>query len=277
MIFHRGVVRGELRALFDSERATVDEAALLIARDNYPSLSLDAYRARLDALADRAVLGLSRSSTLDEQLASLRDALFTSGGLEGNRENYYDARNSYLNDVLDRKLGIPISLATVALGVGRRAGIVLQGVGFPGHFLLRIGGPSGPLVDPFDGLRVMERSQLEEILARVFGAATAPELDHSHTEPVTTRVIIVRTLSNLHKVHSAQKDHARAFQVCDRLVELEAGAHALRDRGLHALALGSIATAREDLEAYLGRGKVSDREQIEALLRRPGASTIAWN
>ncbi len=272
-----GTQRGELRAMFDEGRATADEAALLIARDNYPALAQGAYRARLDELADRVVAPLNRSSTLAEQLASLRDVLFTHAGLEGNRDHYYDARNSYLNDVLDRRLGIPISLATVALGVARRAGIVLEGVGFPGHFLLRLGGPGGPLVDPFDKLRVMERAQLEEILARVFGASTAPELDSSHTDPVTTREIVVRTLSNLHKVHAAQKDHARAFQVCDRLVELDAGAHALRDRGLHALALGSIATARDDLEAYLARGKAADRDQIEALLRKPGSSFIAWN
>lgn len=268
---------GELRALFDGGRATSDEAALLIARDNYPALALEVYRARLDALADEVVAALDRSSSHVEQLDALREALFTRGGLRGNREHYYDVRNSYLNDVLDRGLGIPISLAVVAIGVARRSGIVLEGVGFPGHFLVRLGGPGGVLVDPFERLRVMHRERLVEILERVFGASTAPDLDASHTEVASVREITLRMLANLHKIHATQRDHARAFQVADRLVELDAGPHALRDRGLHALALGSLATAREDLEAYLARGSVTDRAHVESLLARPRTAVIAWN
>ncbi len=265
--------------MLESNRATADEGALLIARDAYPALRLETYRARLDTLADRVVARLQRDSSLSDQLAALRTELYESAGLRGNTTDYYDARNSYINDVLDRGLGIPISLAVVILGVARRSGIVVEGIAFPGHFLVRLGGPGGPFADPFAQLRTLNQAGLDELAKRAVGEGSAAmEVRPSHLEPVSNRVILLRMLTNLHAIHARQKDHARALQVCDRLVELDAGPSALRDRGLHALALGAVGVAKEDLNAYLATApNPPDRARIETLLKKPTVATIRWN
>jgi regulator of sirC expression with transglutaminase-like and TPR domain len=266
--------RGELRRLVDSSLATADEGAWVLARDAYPTLKVDHYRDRLDAIADRVAHVLSRGSTLRDQVDALRVEVYDAAGLRGNVAAYHDPRNSYLNDVLDRGLGIPISLAVATMGIARRAGVVVEGVTFPGHFLVRLGGPGGPYADPFDRLKVLSERAMEELARRALGGDA--QLRASHLEPATTRAILVRMLGNLQAVHTRRRDHARALQVCDRLVELDAGLPALRDRGLHALALGNVGSARSDLQSYLSAAKdPPDRAKIEAALER--SRPARWN
>jgi regulator of sirC expression with transglutaminase-like and TPR domain len=271
--------RGELRVLVESSLATADEGAWVLARDAYPTLRVEHYRARLDTIADRVAQALSRSSSLRDQIDTLRVEVFDASGLRGNVADYHDPRNSYLNDVLDRGLGIPISLAVVAMGVARRAGIVVEGVTFPGHFLVRLGGPGGPYADPFDRLRILSERAMEDLVRRALGGDA--KLRASHLEPATTRAILVRMLGNLQAVHTRRRDHARALQVCDRLVELDAGLPAIRDRGLHALALGNVGSATADLQAYLSAAKdAPDRARVEAALDRSrarGTTAARWN
>jgi regulator of sirC expression with transglutaminase-like and TPR domain len=111
--------------LVDSSLATPDEGAWVLARDAYPTLNVEHYRERLDVIADRVAQALSRSSTLRDQVDALRVEVYDAAGLRGNVVAYHDPRNSYLNDVLDRGLGIPISLAVATMGVARRAGVVV--------------------------------------------------------------------------------------------------------------------------------------------------------
>jgi regulator of sirC expression with transglutaminase-like and TPR domain len=127
---------GALRSLLESPLATVEDGALIIARDARPSLDLAQTRARLDALADATSARLDRSSTIQEQLAVLADVLYRTAGLRGNRADYNDPRNSYVPDVLERRLGIPVSLAVIISAVARRAGVVADILGFPGHVLV---------------------------------------------------------------------------------------------------------------------------------------------
>lgn len=272
---------GRLRALVDSAEGTPEEGAFIIAQDAQPNLDLDRYRTRLDGLADRVVEGLDRSSNLRAQIAALAETLYNEHepsnwvGLRGNRDAYYDPRNSYLNAVLDRGLGIPISLAIVILGVARRAGIVAQPIGFPGHFLVRIGGPGGVLVDPFDRARIVSARDLADLARRVLSSTA--QVKPSHLEPVGLRGILMRMLSNLRAIHEQRGDHRNALLVCDRLVELDAGAPALRDRGLHALALGAPAAAASDLQAYLSAApEAPDRSDVERALARASAAPN-WN
>ncbi|NUP13515.1 MAG: tetratricopeptide repeat protein [Polyangiaceae bacterium] len=266
---------GVLRQLVESAHATIEEGAFIIAQDAYPNVELPRYRAKLDALAEAVVAELDRGSTIREQVAALSDVLYRRGGLRGNRGDYYDPRNSYLTDVLDRGLGIPISLSVVILAIARRSGIVAEPVGFPGHFIVRIGGPNGLFIDPFDRARILSNGDLLGIARKVLGESA--EVRPSHLEPVALRTMLVRMLSNLRGIHEQRNDHRGALVVCDRLVELDAGAPARRDRGLHALALGARAAAASDLAYYLkAQPQAPDRVEIEGALARASLAA-SWN
>jgi regulator of sirC expression with transglutaminase-like and TPR domain len=266
---------GDLRLLVDSPHGTVEEGALMVALDAHPALDLARYRARLDVLADELAAKLDRTSSVGEQVIALRQVLYEDAGLHGNREDYYDPRNSYLPDVLDRGLGIPISLAIVILAVCRRAGVVAEAIGFPGHFLARIGGPNGVFIDPFEHARVLRGTELTELAQRVLGESA--QVRPGHLEPVAMRGILVRLLSNLRAIHEQRRDHRSALVVCDRLVELDAGPPARRDRGLHALALGARAAAQSDLEFYLAAApSAPDRAEVERALEKASLAA-SWN
>lgn len=266
---------GSLRLLVDDPRATVEDGALLIAQDAHPKIDVARYRVRLDVFADTVAQELDRTSTIREQIAALSNVLYVRGGLRGNREDYYDPRNSYVTDVLDRGLGIPISLAVIVLAVSRRAGILAEAIGFPGHLLVRVGGPNGLIVDPFDRARILESADLLEIAKRVLGESA--QLRPSHLEPLDLRGLLVRMLSNLRAIHEQRQDHRNALVVCDRLVELDAGAPARRDRGLHALALGARAAAASDLAYYLkALPQAPDRVEVEQALARASLAA-SWN
>lgn len=265
---------GELASLADSAHATVDDGALLIARDAYPALDIARCRAELDALATRFSSTLESGALVGEQIRHLGFVLFAEGGFRGNDDDYYDPRNSYLNDVLERRVGIPISLSVLVLAVCRRAGVVAEGVGFPGHFLVRVGGPAGVLIDPFNGGKPLDDTGLTAILRRSNPSA---RLSASHVQPVGMRAIWIRMLTNLRAIHEQRSDHRSALVVCDRLVELDAGPPARRDRGLHALALGAGAAAASDLDSYLKAApNAPDRADVERALSKASLGT-SWN
>jgi regulator of sirC expression with transglutaminase-like and TPR domain len=251
----------------------VEDLAIAIARDACPTLDADAVHRALDALADRVVDRLERDASVHEQAEALRVVLFEEHGLRGNADDYYDPRNSYVHEVLDRRLGIPITLSVVVLGVARRAGIVAEGIGFPSHFLARVGGPSGLIVDAYRGLERLDRAELTRRARRLPGMADVP-LERL-LAVVDRRAIAIRILSNLQSIHESRGDHGRALVVCDRLVELDAGVQARRDRGLHALALGAGATARDDLAAYLEeRPRANDAARVRDALERASSRTV---
>ncbi len=266
---------GELSRLADSAHATVEDGALLIARDAYPALDIGRCKRQIDALAAPLTQGLARGALIGDQLRHLALEVFERGGFRGNADDYYDPRNSYLNDVLERRVGIPISLAVLALAVCRRAGIVAEGVGFPGHFLVRVGGPAGALIDPFNAAKPLDDDDLTTLLRRTAGQNA--RLSASHLQPVDMRAIWIRMLTNLRAIHEQRRDHRSALVVCDRLVELDAGPPARRDRGLHALALGAGAAAASDLDSYLKSAPdAPDRAEVERALSRASLGT-SWN
>lgn len=168
----------------------LDEAALVIAAHAYPGLDVDAQVARLDQIA---------AGCPSPSLEDLRHHLFDVLGFAGNVRRYADPRNSFLNDVLDRRVGIPISLAVVAMEVGRRVGVALRGVGMPGHFLVRHETEAPVLLDPFNGGRALDAGECEQLFHSVHGpgAVFAPSL----LAPVSTRAILARMLANLHQVY----------------------------------------------------------------------------
>src|SRR6516164_5697032 len=154
------------------EDASIDvaTAALAIARTEYPALDLPYYNSRLDGLAKRVRARMRSSPTARETIALLNRVLFDEEGLRGNRENYYDARNSFLNDVLDRKLGIPITISVIYMDVARRVGFPLCGTGMPGHFLVKRCDPmSGEIiVDPYNRGRIVSTPECQQRLNEIY-------------------------------------------------------------------------------------------------------------
>lgn len=224
--------------------------ALLIARDAYPAVDLDHERARLSALsAPLAVYGLERESAL-VQARALGDHLFGNYGFRGNAENYHDPDNSFLNVVLDRKLGIPISLAVVYIAVAERLGVRARGIGFPGHFLVRIDdGRSTVVLDPFFGGEILDREALKGLLHRV---APKVSLSDDMLDPAPARNVVARMLMNLRTLYAARGDAGRLLVVLDRLVDLIPEAYdEVRDRGYLYARLGARDAAVADLKRYV--------------------------
>jgi regulator of sirC expression with transglutaminase-like and TPR domain len=188
------------------------QAALLIAEPEYPGLDLPHYLDRLDRLAAAA---RERIASGQPDLTSIARFLHEELGFHGNAEDYYDPRNSYLNEVLDRRTGIPITLALVLLEVARRAGVTASGVSFPGHFLVRSG---DTILDPFDG-RPLDLEGLRELQARVTGQVGDP--DPELLQPATKRQILSRMLNNLRGIWQSRGDTRRVREVVERLEVLQ--------------------------------------------------------
>jgi regulator of sirC expression with transglutaminase-like and TPR domain len=225
------------------------EASLLIAREEYPALDPGAYLARLEALA-AAVRPRLRGGAATA-VEAMNRLLFDEEGFRGNTEQYYDPRNSFLNEVLDRRTGIPISLSTVYIEVGRRAGLLLQGVGLPGHFIVRLSaGGAELLVDPFHGGAVLTESDCQKRLDRIYGGRV--RVEPQMLAPCGRKAILARTLRNLKAIYVKSEDHLRALRTVELLLALDPqGMEEVRDRGLLYAAMDCYALAADDLDAYL--------------------------
>jgi regulator of sirC expression with transglutaminase-like and TPR domain len=241
----------------DAETVDLAEAALLIARDDRPELDPRPYLATLDAWGARVRDRLTPPFSAPSAARALREVLFDEKGLRGNADDYYDPRNSFLNEVLDRRTGIPISLSAVYMEVGRRAGILVEGLGLPGHFIVRVGGTPGVLLDPFFGGTELSEEQCQDRLDRVFGRKA--RVDAALLAACDTRTILARMLRNLKIIYGKRDDLTRAVRVCDRLLELDPGqAEERRDRGLLYGALGCYGLAADDLETYVRQAPRAD-------------------
>lgn len=251
--------------------------ALLIARDAYPALDFDNERSRLDALAKPLTgMGLHREPAL-VQARALGDLLHGVHGFRGNAENYHDPDNSFLNVVLDRKVGIPISLAVLYMEVAARIGVRARGIGFPGHFLVRVDdGRSTVVVDPFFGGELLDREGLEGLLRR---AAPRVTLSDDMLDPAPSRHILARMLMNLRTLYAARGEAGRLLVVLDRLVDLIPEAYdELRDRGYLYARLGAPSSAVADLRRYLEvlphAGDASEVRRALAKLENDAGSAV---
>jgi regulator of sirC expression with transglutaminase-like and TPR domain len=268
--------QSELARFLTAPGATVEEGALLIAKDAYPALDVKRYLRTLDELAEPLVDQARYAEGPFAQARLIGDYVFTELGFRGNQEAYYDVRNSYLNDVIDSRAGIPLTLAIIILALTRRAGIVAEGIMFPAHFLVRLGGPTGCYVDPFLGARILTQLDLEILLKRALGPDA--ELTRDHLVVADMRAMLIRSLNNLRGIFQKRADHARGMLVCDRLVDLDAGPSAVRDRGIFALAEGAVEAARADLGAYLAAApEAADRAAIEKAIAKATAKPTTLN
>ena len=191
------------------------EAALLIASGEYPSLDVPHYLGMLDDLGQKVRSRVQQQGRTLRGIEVVLEVLYGEEGFRGNSAEYYDPRNSYLNETLDRKTGIPITLALVVTEVAQRAAVSASGVSFPGHFLVRADGDGPPLfVDPFEG-RVLCESDLRAIYQRVTGAATDPS--PRLLGPASKRQILVRMLNNLRGIYASRGDTERLRNVLERM------------------------------------------------------------
>lgn len=228
--------------------------ALLIARDEYPDLDADGYTAQVDTYASALRPQLDGDIDLPARLTAINRYLFEEVGFAGNNNQYDDPRNSYLNQVVDRKLGIPISLAVIQIEVTRRLGMPLDGVSFPGHFLVRLPVDDGILVlDPFNKGRPVSAEELRERASPHLGGQQPDDQQLLQIlAPATHRMILMRMLRNLKGLYLEQGDWERVARSADRLLKLSPDtAEAVRDRGLAYRELGYAKGAREDLARYL--------------------------
>ena len=243
----------------------VEDVAILIATEANPLLDERAMRRGLDGLGAEVLIRRGLRSTPERDGRILAELLFEELGFTGEHEDYYNPYNSYLDKVMIRRKGIPISLSVLTMAVGERAGMEVEGIGFPGHFLVRVGGPDGVYQDPFHGGELLDSQGLRRLAAQFLGAEMA--LHPSYLEPVDCITITIRMLANLKNAHRRQGDYARAMLACDHLVELTQAPEHRRDRGLLAHALRTYGAASEDLAAYLAaRPDAKDAHAINRAL-----------
>lgn len=258
--------RSELARYTQQRDEDIDlaEAALVIARQAYPELAAATYLSRLDAIASAVQEGLGGNADPRAAIEATNRQLFEVEGFRGNERDYYDPRNSYLNEVLDRKLGIPITLSIVYMEVGRRIGLTVHGIGLPGHFLVGVAAPGGTvLVDPFHAGREMTREDCQERLDRVYGGLV--RMEPRMLAPVSRRHILTRILNNLKTIYLHQGDFDLALAVVNGILVLEPSSLAdQRDRGLLYYRQNRFPEALSDLRKYLLLAHdADDRQQIK--------------
>jgi regulator of sirC expression with transglutaminase-like and TPR domain len=242
-------------------------AALLIARIEYPTLDVRPYLTQLDTLgreASQRVVGVSPRANAPARVDPERHAavlalnqfLFDELRFTGNSARYQDPRNSFLNEVLERRTGIPISLSVVYMEVARRAGLEIEGVNFPGHFLLRcparteLGYSADLIIDAFHGGAILSEDACRVLLRRSEGDDSM--LERHLSGHATKRQILARMLVNLKQLYVQMSSFPQALEVTELLLAIEPTAtHELRDRGLIAYHLNDLSAALRDLQTYL--------------------------
>jgi regulator of sirC expression with transglutaminase-like and TPR domain len=250
------------------------ELALALARDEHPELDVDAYLSELNGMAHEACAYLRGS--LEARVHGLCRYLFHEMGFHGNAQDYYDPRNSYFNEVLDRRTGIPITLSAVAMAIGARAGLQVAGVGLPGHFVVKaFAGHQEILFDPYHGGRRLTPEECEQLVFQATGLtfqATTAAL-----QPVPLGMILERMLNNLKAVYLRANDFSRAVRVIERLRQLDPhDPLQRRDLGVGLLQGGSPGRAIDHLAAYLTT-QPSDAEVVRRLLEQARSQVAKWN
>jgi regulator of sirC expression with transglutaminase-like and TPR domain len=245
------------------------EATLLIARIEYPHLDSEPYLAKLDSMGEaarRAIVedGAATGDTSSEAgIRALNAYLFDTLRFVGNRDKYEDPRNSCLNEVLDRRTGIPITLSVVYMEVARRAGLQLDGINFPGHFLVRCPETqSSPylIIDPFHAGALLSEHKCRLLLQKHVGSDVA--FSKSLLAPATRLQIIVRMLLNLKRIYVHMRSFPQARDVTELLLAITPSALSeLRDRGLLAYHLNDVTAALRDLQAYLRLTSMSEMDK----------------
>jgi regulator of sirC expression with transglutaminase-like and TPR domain len=245
----------------DDGHIDLARACLMVAQDVYPGLDVERYLGEIERMALRLRGSIGPQGGAEERVVALNRYLFEELGYRGNAGDYYDPRNSYLNEVIDRRTGIPITLAVLYMELGRRAGLPLEGVSFPGHFLVRLRLRAGMLVlDPFSGGAPLSEDELRERLQRVIPEGFVDRLPvaelplEEFLEPATKRQILARLLRNLKGIYRERDKPEQMLDVLNRMLVVAPESSAeLRDRGIVYQRLECYRAALKDLSAYVER------------------------
>ncbi len=269
----------EFRRLAAGERpVNLARIALEIAADAYPSLDVEAYLARIGELTERVRPRCPRGASVRDILGQINWVLFVEEELRGNHEDYYDPRNSYLNDVLDRRLGIPISLSVLYWAVSEPLGLKVAGANLPAHFMLRVeDGERTWFVDPFHSGAVMSREICRRRLSEILQQPV--ELDDAMAAPCSVATIVTRMLRNLKAIHLRGEDLASALPVQRRLAALNPqDADEVRDLGVLCLRAERPGEAVGPLQGYLTARPSDPRApEIAAILATARRRLAEWN
>ena len=243
--------RRELLRLTAKDPIDLFRASLAVAREEYPDLDEESYVHKLDELAALALRGIPSGASIERRVGRLNAFLFHELGFDGNRSDYYDPKNSFLNEVVDRRTGIPLTLCVLYMEVGRRCGLEVHGVGFPGHFLCKVALDDGELVvDPFHRGHLLGLDEIKKRLASAVGHKVP--FDARVLRPARPKEILVRMLQNLRTVYETKQDPVRALSAVDRLLLLAPqNIRGLRDRAAICEKLGGALAAATDLERVL--------------------------
>jgi regulator of sirC expression with transglutaminase-like and TPR domain len=268
-------LRSRFAKIVQSPRCELARGALEIARIAYPDLDPAISLAELDRLANAVRPRLMPGFSAVDRALTVARYLFGECGFAGNAEDYYDVRNSFLCDVLLRRTGIPITLSTVLIEVGARVGVPFEGVGFPGHFLVRVptGGGESLILDPFHGGQRVDDDELLERLRSLADASKGPAFDIVPPEfltPTSPRAMLGRMLRNLLRIYLERDADAEALLAVDLLLVLmPQGADEIRTRGFLYERLGCPAAAAVDFRRYLELAPdAEDLEQVRTRLSR---------
>jgi regulator of sirC expression with transglutaminase-like and TPR domain len=261
----------ELRELLRADTAHVplDVAALQIATIEYPQLSVEPFLVLLDSHATEFSERVDRRTGGEEFIDRLNHYLFEELGFQGNSDDYYHPANSCLNEVLTRRLGIPITLSLVYIEIGRRLGRPMHGVGLPGHFLVGYDGPDfAAIIDPFHTGQIRSEHECYELAREATGVPL--EDDPDLLAPVSNRHIAVRILNNLRSIYFQRREAAKATRVLDLLIEAAPeSAEEYKQRGVCLVQTGLYEEAARDLETYLRLApNAPDRSQVALELQR---------
>ena len=263
-------VAARFRNLIDRPDDEIDlaEAALLIAKSVNADLDVSSYLSRIEALAAQLAQRLQNCTSETERILALNRFLFDEQGFAPNIDNYYDPRNSFLNEVLERRVGIPISLSILYIEVGRRAGLPLRGVSFPGHFLVKCKVDDGLIVlDPYCRGVSLSLNDLQQRLREVKGGEVSRAIIAGMLVAANKKEILARVLRNLKAIYVERQDDNAALSVTEWIIALTpADALEVRDRGLLYAKLECPRAAMEDFERYLELAP--DAEDAPALRMR---------
>jgi len=253
----------------DAPGTSLAAAALVVARVEYPQLDPEPYLARLDAMGDAARRVVERhswtsgDSSVQCGVKALNEYLFGELLFTGNRDKYEDPRNSCLNEVLERRTGIPLTLSIVYLEVARRAGLPVDGINFPGHFLVRCTDSASTrhlVIDPFHAGALLSEHNCRLLLQKHVGSEVA--FSRSLLAPATRLQILVRMLLNLKRIYVHMRSFPQARDVTELLLAITPSAlNELRDRGLLAYQLNDVTGALRDLQTYLRLSSMGDLDR----------------
>ena len=250
------------------------DCLLLLSRMVSPDLDTQPYRARLAEYARRLSEAVADEDDDMTRIQCINDLLYREEGFRGNREEYYDPRNSLLNEVLDRRLGLPITLSVLYIELGRRIGLRLSGVGFPGHFLVRLDtGVAGQfrIIDPFSQGRLLTASSLRKRLEELRGDVIRDP--RRLTDPALPQAVVLRALRNLRGAYVRRRDLLRALVISDVMLELNpVDPTEWLSRGRILEDMDCAVEACEDYRRTLALAPDADPEgQLEQRMRRLGS------